>query len=247
MAALGGVKQRVGYSAEARDFLLTRALSRTDELRQHLISKNLQLVAACGVEVEDRREEVFIDTEASSSWLREKLGPNFGRNRPIVSISLGSTIEHKQWSSNELNRLLNMLEVNSCDLVFVGGPHERPLFDAVYSYNNTVVDLVGSTTITELSWMLDRADLHVGPDSGPMHLAIGRATPVVALFGGTDPARCGPFCFDAARVVRSHRVCTSCGRKYGRIIAACTHTISAEEVHAAMTELLRSWKPGRRH
>lgn len=237
MCWLGRVRQRVGYSGEFRDRLLTLAVPRGSE-REHLVSARLRLVAACGVEVEDRREEVFIDEEAARRWLKEKLGPNFGRSRPIITLSLGATVPHKQWTDAEANRLLNMLPLNSCDIVFVGTPAERAYFEGVYSYNNTVVDLVGETTIEELTWVLDRADLHIGPDSGPMHLAIGRGTPVVALFGGTDPARCGPFCFEQARVVRAHKCCVDCERKYGRFIAACTHTILADEVYAAADELL---------
>jgi lipopolysaccharide heptosyltransferase II len=242
MTRLGGVRQRIGYSAEGRDFLLSRAVRGSTE-REHLISNKLRLIAALGIEVEDRREEVFINEEAAKAWIKDKLGPNFGRNRPIVTISLGSTVDHKQWTGSELNRLLNMLPVNGCDLVFVGTPKERALFEGVYSYNNTVVDLVGETTIEELTWVLDRAALHIGPDSGPMHLAIGRGTPVIALFGGTDPARCGPFCAENARVIRSHRCCTECQRKFGRVIVACTHTIGASEVFDAALDLLPALGP----
>jgi lipopolysaccharide heptosyltransferase II len=237
MAKLGRVRERVGYSAEWRGPLLTKTIARPRE-REHLIQTKLHLLAGYGLEVEDMREEVFIDVSAAKSWLKAKLGPNFGRNRPVVTIGMGATLPYKQWSADALNQFLALLPLNSCDLVFIGAPSERKLYEGVYSYNNTVVDLVGETTIEELSWVLDRADLHLGPDSGPMHLAIGRATPVVALFGATDPARCGPFCFDQARVVRGDRCCVDCERQYGRQIAACVHTITAQEAYEAARSLL---------
>lgn len=40
---------------------------------------------------------------------------------------------------------------------------------------------------------LERLDLLVSPDTGPMHLAAALNTPVVALFSGKDPRDCGPF------------------------------------------------------
>jgi lipopolysaccharide heptosyltransferase II len=242
MVKLGGVRERVGYAGEWRNWLLTRAFPRPRE-REHLIATKLRLLAACGLEVGNTQEEVYIDEAAAAAWVKEKLGPNFGRSRPIVSISLGATLPYKQWSSDELNRLLKLLPVNSCDIVFVGSPKERGLFAGVYSYNNTVVDLVGETTIEELTWVLDKADLHIGPDSGPMHLAIGRGTPVVALFGGTDPVRCGPYQYPASRVVRAHRCCRACEKAYGTHIAACSHTITADEVYAAAQELLEQYVP----
>jgi ADP-heptose:LPS heptosyltransferase len=76
-----------------------------------------------------------------------------------------------------------------------------------------------------------------------MHLAIGRQTPVVALFGGTDPVRCGPYQYPQSRVVRSHKCCRDCERRHGKHIAACTHMIPAEEVYAAAQELLEQYVP----
>jgi ADP-heptose:LPS heptosyltransferase len=92
---------------------------------------------------------------------------------------------------------------------------------------------VGQTTVEELTWVLDRADLFVGPDSGPMHLAIGRGTPVVALFGPTDPARCGPYQYEPAVVVRAERICPRCEVAYGRQMRQCLHTIDPEEAYCA--------------
>jgi heptosyltransferase-1 len=237
MCFLAGVRKRVGYSGEFRDWMLTRTVPQREE-RQHLIRVKLNLVAACGIEVEDRPATVCIDQKKAKAWLKDKLGPNFGRSRPIISLALGSTQPYKQWTPSEANRLLKMLPVNSCDIVFVGSPAERSQFEGVYSFNNTVVDLVGETTIEELMWVLNRADLHIGPDSGPMHIAIGLGTPVVALFGGTDPVRCGPYQYEESRVVRSHRCCPDCARMFGRFIVACTHTIDASEVFVSANELL---------
>jgi ADP-heptose:LPS heptosyltransferase len=159
---------------------------------------------------------------------------------------MGSTVVHKRWSASSLNAFLNMFPVNSADFIFVGSPAERALYEGVYSYNNTVVDLVGQTTIEELAWVIDNVDLFVGPDSGPVHMAVALERPVVALFGPSDPRRCGPLNYERAEVIRSEEICAACERKLGKHMHQCLHTIPPEEIYAAAARLLSqycaSWK-----
>jgi ADP-heptose:LPS heptosyltransferase len=186
---------------------------------------------------------VYINEGEAKRWLRDKLGPNLGRNRPIVAVSMGATTEYKRWSADSLNTFLNMFSVNSCDFIFLGAPRDRPLYEDVYSYNNTVVDLVGQTTVEELTWVLDRADLFVGPDSGPMHLAVARRTPVVALFGPTEPERCGPYKYEPCVTIRAERICSICDVRHGKHVRQCLHTIDPAEVHLASIGLLAQYCP----
>jgi lipopolysaccharide heptosyltransferase II len=237
MAWLGGVRQRIGYRHELRDLLLTTRLHKP-ELRQHLIEDKADLLRLAGLEVANLVEEVYIDQQEAERWIHKTLGPNFGRNRPIVALSIGATRVFKQWHAAGVNALLNCFPINSCDLLFLGAPNERSMFEGVYSYNNTVVDLIGQTTLKELAWVLDKVDLYIGPDSGPMHIAIGRQTPVVALFGPTDPARCGPFRYPKSRVIRSERICPQCDKQFGKVVRQCVHLIESEQVYAAADELL---------
>jgi lipopolysaccharide heptosyltransferase II len=244
MARLGGVRRRVGYCNEMRDLLLTDKLHMSD-VPQHLIETKLDLLRQFGLEPRSTREVVHIEEGRARKWLRDKLGPNLGRTRPIVGISLGATRDYKMWTGKGMEALINKFPVNSVDFVFLGAPHERALFEGVYSYNNTVVDLVGETTIEELTWVLDKLDLYIGPDSGPMHLATARDTPVVALFGATNPSVCGPYLYEKSRIIRSDNICSECDKTQGKNIRACLHTIKPELVYAAATELLtahsRNW------
>ena len=237
MACMGRVRNRIGYRYECRDLLLTTRL-RLPHKRQHLIETKADILRQVGIEVNDLSEEIHIDKQAAKRWIRDKLGPNLGRNRPVIGVSIGATKAYKHWSAEGLNEFINRFPVNTADFVFLGAPSERVLYEGVYSYNNTVVDLVGQTTIEELTWVLDRADLFVGPDSGPMHLAIARKTPVVALFGPTDPAKCGPYKYEQSVVVRSERLCRRCDKSYGKNIRQCLHTIDSEETYCAAVGLL---------
>jgi heptosyltransferase-1 len=82
--------------------------------------------------------------------------------------------------------------------------------------------------------LLRRADLFVGGDSGPTHLAAALAVPTVALFGPTDPARNGPWGPGARVVLRDPGAVTS----YKRTSVSAMGKIAVDQVVEAVRDLL---------
>jgi len=74
------------------------------------------------------------------------------------------------------------------------------------------LNLENRTTLKELAHLYRRAAVVVTPDSGPMHIAAAMGTPVVALFGASDPARTGPY-GRTHTVIRAEMPCSPCFRK----------------------------------
>ena len=76
-----------------------------------------------------------------------------------------------------------------------------------------IVELAGATTPLVLAALLERARGYVGVDTGPMHVAAAVGTLVVALFGPTNPAICGPRGPAAEPVIMREAVhCSPCVR-----------------------------------
>ncbi|TGR61009.1 glycosyltransferase family 9 protein, partial [Mesorhizobium sp. M2D.F.Ca.ET.223.01.1.1] len=75
-------------------------------------------------------------------------------------------------------------------VVLVGGPDEAEANDQIVATVKTpVVNLVGALSLETLLALLKEARLFVGNESGPMHIAAAAGTPVVGLFGLTNPIR----------------------------------------------------------
>jgi len=74
-----------------------------------------------------------------------------------------------------------------------------------------VIDVSGDIDLTVLAAVLQRLDLLITGDTGPMHLAVAVGTPVVAIFGPSDPARYGPR-GPHDRIVRIDLPCSPCNR-----------------------------------
>lgn len=75
------------------------------------------------------------------------------------------------------------------------------------------INLTGLTDIFTLGGIIKRAALVVSVDNGVMHMSSAIKTPLIALFGSTDPAICGPITSDKTYVIDKKRECYHCFRK----------------------------------
>jgi len=100
---------------------------------------------------------------------------------PLVALHPYATHISKQWPRPQWNALIALLDQAGINWIVVGRDNE-PLL----SGNDR--DFTNATNIRETCALLERAALLVTGDSGPMHLASGVGTPVLAMFGPTVKA-----------------------------------------------------------
>ena len=93
----------------------------------------------------------------------------------------------RRWPADHYVSLAEALLADGCEIVLLGDSGDRP-FAQRFSHLK-VTDMVGKTTLESLLQELRDADVVVTHDSGPLHLARLVRTPVVGLFGPTDPAQ----------------------------------------------------------
>lgn len=108
----------------------------------------------------------------------------------------GAFAPARRWEPARYAALADALVADGNGLVLVGGPEEADLRAAVLGAMrrpDAVLDLGGRTSLGVLAAVLQRCTLFVGNDSGVAHLAASVGTPVVGIFGPTDPRAYGPY------------------------------------------------------
>ena len=100
-----------------------------------------------------------------------------------------------------------------------------------------VRDLRGQTTLEELAQEIAQADLYLGVDTGPAHLALALGKPTVVVLGGGDYGRFFPYC--KARVVTRQMDCFQCHWECRYDRALCLHDIPPEDIVKEVLEELR--------
>ncbi|HUF46898.1 MAG TPA: glycosyltransferase family 9 protein [Vicinamibacterales bacterium] len=119
----------------------------------------------------------------------------------------------KQWHPDRFAESVRVLaERHGATIVLTGSAADRPLVDEVARRLDPAryVDVAGRVDLVTLAAVLARLDLLVTGDTGPMHLAAAVGTPVVALFGPSNPVRYGPA-GDGHEVLRIDLPCSPCG------------------------------------
>jgi ADP-heptose:LPS heptosyltransferase len=139
-----------------------------------------------GVDVTDVRPACVIDADRVAWWRSQWEG----RPRPVIVINrrAGPCTPNKDWPEIYWIELLLRL-CPMATLVEIGQPDAglRPIHHAHY------VDLRGQTSLPELVTVMASADLHVGPMSGPVHLAAACGVPAVVIYGGYEQPLCSAY------------------------------------------------------
>lgn len=113
-----------------------------------------------------------------------------------LALGPGARWPNKRWPVEHFVALVRRLAADRPDLRFVilGGPGDGELGRAIApGAPQRCLDLTGQTSLPEMIEWIRLAELMITNDTGPMHVAAALGTPVVALFGPTEPRRTGPY------------------------------------------------------
>jgi heptosyltransferase I len=117
-------------------------------------------------------------------------------DRPTVAFVVGTSNAEKEWPAERYARLADALAADfGARTVLVGAKSPR---------ENAVAETIRATAahppldlrewdLRRVVYLLERADLLVSPDTGPLHAGVALDTPSIALMGHTNPKRFGPY------------------------------------------------------
>jgi heptosyltransferase I len=115
---------------------------------------------------------------------------------PALLISPCSSHVLRNWRADRHAAVADHAASRGWRIVLCGGRSrlERDTADAIIAAMQApALDLVGKDTLKQLPALLERADLVMTPDSGPMHIANAMGTKVLGLHAASNPARSGPY------------------------------------------------------
>jgi lipopolysaccharide heptosyltransferase I len=171
-----GAKNRYGFSPPAiRERAAGWFINRPVPIDQsrHVVEWNLQL--AQGLEPAVTMPRVDFTSFAADS-------PRDFKGRVVLIPSAGR--REKEWPIDRFRQLAARIGRKA---LVVWGPGERETAKAIGA------EVAPETNLRGLARVLCDASLVVGADTGPLHLAAALGTPVVGLYGPTNPARNGPY------------------------------------------------------
>jgi len=213
LAYLGGVGCRLGYNTDARGFLLTHSVIKSDQvLKVHQVEYYLSILRAMGWEAPSRDPLLYVPQE----YVKEgrNIIENGGAKQTdfLVGISPGAVFGGaKRWPPERFARIGDWAVENWGAKVFLmGSKSETGICRALSSsMAKSSINLCGRTSLGEAMGVISQFNFFVTNDSGLMHVASALGVPTVAVFGPTDPKATGPR-GTKIRIVKRDISCAPC-------------------------------------
>ena len=164
----------------------------------------------------------------------------------IVGINPNVSDPLKAWPVERFAQLADRIESKyDVQIVLTGGSQDIvSTFVAAQLMSTKPVNLAGELTLSQLAAFIERCNLFISCDTGPAHIGMAGGTPLVVLFGPTEPEVWGPLGKAAATVVRNEKL--SCGPCYSKRCRTgsreCMKSIPVEEVFKAAAGYLENSK-----
>lgn len=228
-----GARIRMGFSnaREMSTLFYNVKVDVPEEIKLHAVDRYMLMGRKLGIET-SRRVFTIETPQHSMERVDSLLAANGIRPyHRLVLVNPWARWESKRWPVEKFALLADMLNCEAdTRMIVVGGRSDLEGFITIASLMKTkAVSLVGMTSLTELAYLMKRAEILVTNDSGPMHIAAAMGTPVVAVFGPTDPSLCGPY-GEVHEAVKKELPCSCCYQVVCPIEHRCMETISVDEV-----------------
>jgi lipopolysaccharide heptosyltransferase I len=197
VAWLSRAQERIGFDDRwlrepSASVLYTQRVSPPDHV--HVVEENLALVRRLGARTE-RWQFPLPWSDEDDAYVDNQLATLDSEN--FIIINPGGGWRSKCWSPENYAALIRHLAGAQRYAILLTGSHaEEPLIDAILENTRARQARYLPTTLIQFIALARRARLFIGGDTGPLHLAAAAGTPIVGIYGPTDPVRNGPFAPD---------------------------------------------------
>lgn len=244
MVLATGARRRVGLSTarEGARWTYTDGLPVGDYRSLHAVDRYWRAAEALGVGDVPRRFHVPIP-ESARRWAE---ATTRGLPRPWLMLGPGARWPTKRWPPEHFTALARRAQdAFGGTVFFVGGDDERPLAESVrHGLSGPSRDWTGRTTLPQLAALLERADVMLANDTGPLHLADALGRPVVAPYTCTRGRSHGPYNSPGGAIESTVACQGSYLKRCSRMV--CMTELTPDRLWPALYEVLRSWsRPSR--
>ncbi|MBI4727428.1 lipopolysaccharide heptosyltransferase II [candidate division TA06 bacterium] len=228
---LSGIPKRVGYSAEARGFLLTERLkyNQNDFRSRHIILDFMKLL---GREDVGAGPKIYIQVEELKQAEQFLASNNFPAGK-IIGFGPGATFgPAKRWPQVNWVELGRKITDNGFRILVFGSSDESALCQEIANgIGAKALNLAGTATLRQSAALLSLCPNFITNDTGVMHLAAAVGTKVTAIFGSTNPVWTRPW-GEKHRVIYMNESCSPCYQRECRYRHYdCLKKIRVSDVH----------------
>jgi heptosyltransferase-1 len=242
LSFLSGSPERIGYerrSTKEGNFLFSNVKVKLPREKISRFQRNLLLLQGMGLEVKDLKYRLYIPPEDQRPIEFFFNALSLSSERPLIAIHPGTSSKaiFKRWRPDQYARLADRLvrELHAT-VLFTRGEEELERVETIRKEMKEPSLLAPETrSLTQLGEVYRHCNLYIGGDTGPMHIASLMGTPVVVIYGPTDPVENEPF--GKHIKIRKEVGCNPCRNRSCKELK-CLKAIQVDDVFKATKEIL---------
>lgn len=241
-----GAPMRIGFNDERR--WRGRCYTHVVSSRpfRHRVERDLAALEPLGIAGTGGTPRIWLSAqdEADADALIREFGLH--TDRSIVVLQPGARYWFKAWPAERFAELADRLSRSTgCRILIGGTAQESELAERIAQASTCgAIAIAGRTSVRQFAALVKRAALFVGNDSGAMHVTAAVGTPVIGLFGPSDPTEWGPRGEQVAAIYKGVdcRACFHPDCTRGEM--NCMRQISVDEVYGTALRLVQGEQTG---
>ena len=195
MLAMAKIPIRVGYENKGRGKLLTHVYE-NDPAAMHRSDYYLGVIKSHGIPVKNTQTCLRVSS-SDQQHIEELLArESISQNDFLVALNPGGNWDLKRWSPESFSQLMIRLASDTnIRVIMTGGANDQQLVESICKkagVSKPPIVVTGQLNLKQLMALLQRVNVFVTADSGPLHIASSVGCPSVSIFGPTRPELTGP-------------------------------------------------------
>lgn len=250
---LSKIKDRAAIIADSLTFMDRITISLNNHRIFHkrgtlLIDAYLKLLRFLNIHTNNRKKDLYLNKSIEDRVNKFLDDKGIKPNQPNFIIAVAAGVEFKEWAIDKFailaDRLINKYNART---IFIGTKKDKEKVDAVINLmKKPAINLSGLSTLEELPYLLKRADLFIGADTGPLYIANALDVPVIDILGPIDMYSQPPI-YEKCEVVVKNIYCQPCGFtpraatecREGHL--RCIKEVTVEDVENAITKIIKKY------
>ena len=207
-----GAKFRAGYDKKGRRYAYNFK-GQLGTMGKHAAEDNLVLLESLDIPIVSKNilyQTSEDEKKFAEIFLKDKINRNEFR---LIGIIPSGGWESKRCDASKLIEIFNEIQKSiNAKIIILWGPGDEK--DAKEIFEGLIPNplIAPNTTFGELSGLIEKCDLIIANDSGPMHVAAALGIPTIGIFGPTNPENHKPFLANSDYVIKSDLHCIICNK-----------------------------------
>jgi len=228
----GNVSRRIGYRFFPRNLMLTDAV-KVPLMKMHQVDLYKHLLAPINITLSKSSPQLYVSLDEKQKLQDLLYSFGYVEGKKMITINPGAAYgSAKCWLPDRFKLLAKELSKKDLFIVFVGDLKTDFLVRSIcQDLPSNVINLSLKTNLSMLVALIEKSDLLITNDSGPMHIGACFNTPIIALFGSTDVEKTGPY-RKGCSIINKKVPCSPCFKRTCPIDFSCMKLIEVTQVLA---------------